>query len=77
VAQGGLEQSSKSKKIAEEFYLWRVKITKKDSTRTKEQRAELPGNASELDVRKYAPAERHRLIFEAYEALKPEMLLSS
>lgn len=51
--------------------LWRVKITKKDSTRTKERRAQLPGEPPELDVRRYAPAERHRLIFDAYEALKP------
>ena len=51
--------------------LWRVKITKKSLTQTKERNAQLPGAPPELDVRKYAPAERHRLIFETYEALEP------
>jgi uncharacterized protein (DUF2249 family) len=45
--------------------LWKVKITK-ESRRPKESKT---GNRV-LDVRSYAPAERHRLIFETFDQLK-------
>lgn len=45
--------------------LWRVKITKENG-RPKEM--EISGGV--LDVRAYAPAERHRLIFEKFDQLK-------
>ncbi len=46
--------------------LWRVKITKENG-RPKESKT---SNAV-LDVRSYVPAERHRLIFEKFDQLKP------
>jgi len=46
--------------------LWRVKITK-ESGRPKETKT----SDAVLDVRSYVPAERHRLIFEKFDQLKP------
>lgn len=45
---------------------WRAEITRKGR-----EGSDLDDQWAELDVREYVPAERHRLIFRAYEELEP------
>lgn len=52
--------------------IWRVLITKHGSpNRGIEEQAQPASTAPEVDVRQYPPAERHEMIFQTYEDLRP------
>lgn len=52
--------------------VWRVLVTRHGATaRQDEGQGQRALSAPELDVREYPPAERHDMIFQTYDALKP------